>query len=178
METTPTENEKNVAAAMHLSTFTKYIFPFGNFLAPLLLWTTNKDKPFVREHGRQAINFQLSILLYSLAIGIVCLPFFVIFASDFTGLVEVIDDHVHDITIRNVENLSSYLVLFLVVAVLLFGVFVFELYCVIQGTLHANKGQLYKYPLSIQFIKINEDEQEQEEESQSSINQSENEHVS
>ncbi|GAB5399777.1 MAG: DUF4870 domain-containing protein [Aureisphaera sp.] len=176
METTPTENHKNVAAAMHLSTFAKYIFPLGNFLAPLLLWTTNKDKPFVREHGRQAINFQLSILLYTLGIGIVCLPFFVIFASDFTGLVEVLDDHIHEVTVHNVRNLSGYLTLFLVIAVLLFGIFVFELYCVIQGTLHANQGKLYKYPLSIQFIKL--DEEEQEKESQSSINQSENEHVS
>ena len=178
METTPTNNEKNVAAAMHLSTFTKYLFPLGNFLAPLLLWTANKDKPFVREHGRQAINFQLSILLYTIGIGILCLPFFVIFASDFTGLVEVIDDHVHDVTIRNIRNLGGYLTLFLVAAVLLFGIFVFELYCVIQGTFHANQGKLYKYPLSIQFIRLEENEQKDEQESQSSINQSENEHVS
>ncbi len=180
METTPTENHKNVAAIMHLSTFTKYIFPFGNFLAPLLLWTTNKDKPFVREHGREAINFQLSILLYSLGIGILCLPFFVIFASDFVSLVDVIDDHVHEVTYHDVRSLSGYLILFLVVVVMLLGMFVFELYSVIQATIHANRGQLYKYPLSISFIRTNEDEQEEKEEneSQSSINQSENEHVS
>ena len=178
METTPTENHKNVAAIMHLSTFSKYIFPFGNFLAPLLLWTTNKEKPFVKEHGREAINFQLSILLYTLGVGILCLPFFVIFASDFVSLVDVIDDHSHQITIHNIKNYSGYLTLFLVVAVFLFGIFVFELYCVIQATIHANQGKNYKYPLSISFIKTEENGETEQEETQSSINQSENEHAS
>ena len=167
METNPPENQKNVAAIIHLSTFSKYFFPFGNFIAPLIIWTTNKDKPFVHEHGREAINFQLSIFLYSLTIGLFCLPFFAFFAPDFVALIEVIDDHSHHVSIQNLKNLSGYVTLFFTVAVVLFGVLVFELYAVINATVHANRGELYRYPLSIPFIKTTLVK-----------NQSENEHVS
>lgn len=172
METNPSENHKNIAAAIHLSTFAKFFFPFGNFILPLILWSTNKEKEFVNEHGRQAINFQLSILLYSLFIGLLCLPFFVVFASDFVALVEVIDNHVHEVTISEIKNLSGYLILFFVAIVFLLGLFVFELYAVINATVHANKGLLYKYPLSIPFIKQSTTEVVE------NLNQSKNEHVS
>ncbi|MEM7085798.1 MAG: DUF4870 domain-containing protein [Bacteroidota bacterium] len=176
METNPSENHKNVAALVHLSTFSKYFFPFGNFLGPLILWTVNKEKPFVNEHGRQALNFQLSILLYAIVITIITIPFFAIFATDFVDLVEAIDRHSHHVSFQNIKNFSGYMTLFFVVAIILFGVFVFELYAVINATVHANRGKLYNYPLSIPFIKlateppVNEGETEQ--------NQSNNEHAS
>lgn len=176
METNPSENQKNVASVVHISTFAKFLFPFGNFLAPLLIWTTNKNRPFVDHHGKEAINFQLSILLYTLIIGLICLPFFVVFASDFIGLVEVIDDHVHEVSVQNIRNLSGYLTLFFIVIVLLFGIFVFELYAVITAAVKASKGKLYKYPLCIPFIKTTEAEPLQQ--PQPSKNQSENEHLS
>ena len=166
METNPSENHKNVAALIHLSTFTKFVFPFGNFVAPLLLWTINKDKPFVNEHGRQAVNFQLSILVYTVVIGMLCLPFFVFFATDFVSLIETVDNHFHRVTVNDFTNLSGYVVMFLIVALLLFGLFVFELYAVISATVHANRGELYRYPLSIPFIRTTLE------------NQSSNEHVS
>ena len=152
MENNPTENDKNVAAATHLSTFSKYFIPFGNFIFPLLLWTVNKDKQFVNEHGRQALNFQLSILVYTLIIGVVCLPFFIIFATDFISLVEVMESHYHDVSVQNIKNLSGYVILFLIIAILLLGLFVFELYAVITATIRASRGEHYKYPLTISFI--------------------------
>jgi len=166
MDTTISENQKNVAALVHVSTFTKYFFPFGNFIAPLLLWTFNKDKPFVDEHGKQAINFQLSILLYTLCVGIICLPFVIIFASDFISLVDTIDHTVGHVSIHEIKNLSGYILIFSIAVLLLFGIFVFELYGVITATIHAAKGKLYQYPLSISFIKT------------TVKNQSKNEHVS
>lgn len=176
METNPSENHKNVAALIHLSTFSKYFFPFGNFLGPLILWTVNKEKPFVNEHGRQALNFQLSILLYAIVITIITIPFFAIFATDFVDLVEVIDRHSHDISFQNIKNFSGYMTLFFVVAILLFGVFVFELYAVINATVHANRGKLYNYPLSIPFIKLATEEPVKEGETEQ--NKTNNEHAS
>ena len=152
MENNPTENDKHVAAATHLSTFSKYFIPFGNFIFPLLLWTVNKDKQFVNEHGRQALNFQLSILVYTLIIGVVCLPFFIIFATDFISLVEVMESHYHDVSVQNIKNLSGYVILFFIIAILLLGLFVFELYAVITATIRASRGEHYKYPLTISFI--------------------------
>ena len=155
MDNTVSENQKSIGAFIHLSTFLKYFFPFANFLVPLLLWTVNKDKPFVNEHGRQAINFQLSILLYTILIGLLCIPFFLIFAFDFVSLVDALDNTMHEIRLQEIKNFSGYILLISLAALLLAGVFIFELYAVVSATVQATKGQLYKYPFSIPFIKLN-----------------------
>jgi hypothetical protein len=155
MEPNPSENQKQLGALIHLSTFSKFFLPFGNFFVPLILWSFNKDKPFVDEHGRQAINFQLSILVYSLLIGLVCIPFFLIFATDFISLVEAIEHTVDHVSVSHATNLSGFVILFSIVALLLFGLFLFELYAVISATMKASRGELYNYPLSIPFIKTN-----------------------
>ncbi|MBT0608391.1 DUF4870 domain-containing protein [Aequorivita echinoideorum] len=155
MYTTLSETEKNTSAFIHLSTFLKYFFPFANFFAPLLIWTFNKEKAFVDEHGRQAINFQLSILIYTLSIGLLCVPFFIIFATDFVSLMETINSTSTHISLQNFKNLSGYLILFGLAILLLLALFIFELYAVVNATMHAAKGSVYKYPLSIPFIKTN-----------------------
>lgn len=150
-----TENQKNTSAFIHLSTFLKYFFPFANFMVPLLIWTFNKEKHFVDEHGKQAINFQLSILVYTLLIGVICIPFFIVFATDFVSLIETIDHNAGDFSFNNIQNLSGYILLFGIAILLLLGLFVFELYAVINASIHASRGLLYRYPLCIQFIKTN-----------------------
>lgn len=155
METTSTENQKNTSAFIHLSTFLKYFFPFANFIAPLLIWTFNKDKAFVDEHGKQAINFQLSVLIYTISIGLICLPFFIIFATDFVSLIETIDYSGGEFSMNNIQNLSGYILLFGLAILLLLALFIFELYAVINASVHASRGLLYQYPLSIPFIKTN-----------------------
>ena len=155
METTISENQKNVSAFIHLSTFLKYFFPFANFIAPLLIWTFNKEKAFVDEHGKQAINFQLSVLIYTILIGLICLPFFIIFATDFISLIETIDNNAGEFSVNNIQNLSGYILLFGLAILLLLALFVFELYAVINASIHASRGQLYNYPFSISFIKTN-----------------------
>ena len=80
-----TTHQKNLAAAMHLSTFSKFFIPLGNFILPLILWMMNKDKSeFVDAHGKQAINFQLSLLLYAIAAVIIMIPIALyVFAGSF-----------------------------------------------------------------------------------------------
>ena len=156
------ENQKQLASLIHLSTFSKYFFPFANFFVPLLLWTSNKDKDFIDEHGKQAINFQLSILVYSLVIGLLCIPFFLIFATDFISLVEAIEHTVDHVSINEITNLSGFIILFSIAALLLFGLFLFELYAVISATMKAAKGEYYKYPLCIPFLRTNKTEETHE----------------
>ena len=72
-------HQKNIATFIHLSTFSRFIIPFGNFIGPIVLWVANKEKSeFVDTHGKQAINFQMSILLYAIIIGLLSVPFFFI----------------------------------------------------------------------------------------------------
>jgi uncharacterized Tic20 family protein len=65
------KNENIWAAVCHISTFAGYYFPFANIIAPLVIWLVKKDEcPFVRDQGKEAVNFQISITLYC----IVCIP--------------------------------------------------------------------------------------------------------
>ncbi len=51
----------------HLSQLLTYITGFGGLLVPLIIWFTQKDKvQGIDEHGKAIINFQLSILLFSI----------------------------------------------------------------------------------------------------------------
>jgi uncharacterized Tic20 family protein len=46
---------------------------FGSIIAPLIIWQIKKEEfGFVDEHGKEAVNFQISILIYALAAGILC----------------------------------------------------------------------------------------------------------
>ena len=75
METT---NDKNTATFTHLSALTQYFIPFGNYIFPILIWTSKKDKSeFVDFHGKQVLNFQLSLLLYSLTLIMIAVPIFI-----------------------------------------------------------------------------------------------------
>ena len=147
------EREYTTATFIHLSTFLKYIFPFANYIAPVLIWTYNKEKPFVDEHGRQAINFQLSMLVYSLVIGLGCIPFIIFFAGDFIGIMESVDGNGGEFSMINLQNISGYLMLFGLFVLLFIVQFVFELFAVLNASIHASRGQQYRYPLSIPFIK-------------------------
>ena len=68
-------NDKNYSSITHLSGFAGWFFPFGNILAPLVLWSVKKNESsFIDEHGKAAVNFQLSIMLYVFLLAILCIP--------------------------------------------------------------------------------------------------------
>lgn len=59
------EDDKNLAVLVHLSGFLGYVVPFGNLIAPLVIWLTKKDtSPFVAEHAKNVLNFQISLVIY------------------------------------------------------------------------------------------------------------------
>jgi uncharacterized Tic20 family protein len=55
---------------LHLSLFAGHAVPFGGIIAPIVLWQIKKDEmPEVDEHGRNAVNWVISNVIY-LAISI------------------------------------------------------------------------------------------------------------
>jgi uncharacterized Tic20 family protein len=70
----------------HLSALAGYIIPFGNVIGPLLVWQIKKNEfPSVEEHGKAALNFQLTVLIALFVGGIaavllsfVCIGFLLI----------------------------------------------------------------------------------------------------
>ncbi|MTH17204.1 DUF4870 domain-containing protein [Flavobacterium sp. LC2016-01] len=151
METT---SERNTAAFTHLSTLSQYIIPFGNYIFPIIIWSSYKDKSeFVNHHGKQTLNFQLSLLLYTLVLALIAIPIFVSVVLQNIPL-EAVFDH-HDFYIRNFNFQGNIALLSIgATAVLLFGVLKFvEFFLVIYASIKASNGELYKYPLTIPFIK-------------------------
>jgi len=80
--------ERNAAMRGHLLGLLAYPLPFVHLLVMSVLWLRGRARSaFVEEHGREALNFQLSILVYlliafalSLAlIGILMLPLVLLF---------------------------------------------------------------------------------------------------
>ena len=91
---------------------------------------------------------------------------------------ELIDHSSRDIRISEIKNITGYVVLFCLLGLLLFSPFIFELIAVITATVKASKGELYKYPLSIPFIKTESQVITSESQENSSEKKSENEHTS
>jgi hypothetical protein len=148
-----TTNQKNIAAIIHLSTLCKYVFPLGNFIVPLIFWTLNKDKSdFIDKHGKQAINFQLSILLYAVVIASLTIPLF------FFGIVNTLDFpefwHMYDFDYHISKSQGiNVAIITIVAAILTVAALILELVFIITATTKANQGEPYKYPITINFLK-------------------------
>jgi len=156
MDNAINQHERNMASFIHLSTFTKYIFPFGNFIFPLLLWVLNKEKlPFVDANGKQALNFQISLLLYSFVLGIIAIPFVLMTGWEFVEFTNLWQHNRHhlDFDFRHLPNLGIGVIVIGVVGVLGIVLVLVDILCTIIATLKSNEGKLYKYPLSIPFLK-------------------------
>lgn len=60
-------NDKQWAMLCHISSLAGYIIPLGNVIAPYIIWHLKKDQsPTINEHGKESVNFQISITIYVL----------------------------------------------------------------------------------------------------------------
>lgn len=59
------QDERMWAMFCHLSALAGYIVPFGSILGPLIIWSIKKEQyPAIDQHGKDALNFQISIAIY------------------------------------------------------------------------------------------------------------------
>lgn len=66
--------ERDWALFSHLSSFVGFFIPFGNLIAPLIMWQIKKEEmPFGSSQAKECLNFQISLTIYSLISGILCL---------------------------------------------------------------------------------------------------------
>jgi len=103
-------DDRTYCVILHLSSF------LAGFIGPLILWAIKKDaSPFVDFHGKQSMNFHLTLLI--------------------AGIV------------------SFVLVFVLVGFFMLLALGVAYLVITILAAVAANRGEYYKFPLTIQFFK-------------------------
>lgn len=114
----------------HLAALVMFLgIPLGNILGPLVVWLIKKEESsFVAEQGREAMNFQISMTIYGLALMLISM----------FGVLGI---------------LSPVNFLFFGVFSLVFIVAVLDLVLVIIAAVKTGNGEYYKYPLTIRFIK-------------------------
>lgn len=149
-----TITEKNAATFTHLSALTQYFFPFGNYIFPILIWSSKKDKSeFVDHNGKQVLNFQLSLLLYSLVLIAIAVPIFIITVFKNIPFDAIIHDDNFVINNFNFDN-SIGLLTIGIMAVIIFGFLkVTEFFLIIYAAIKTSNGERFKYPITIPFIK-------------------------
>lgn len=125
----PTDEEKNWALALQLAGLLIYVVGAGiglNVIGPLIVWLIKKDQSaYIDFHGRQALNFQITMLIADIvviAVALIC--FFTIILIPVT---------------------------FLMVLVAL-ALVVLHIVVTIVGAVKAREGQLYQMPFSIPFF--------------------------
>ena len=118
MEPLPEPNTTRTwTVASHASSLLGFFIPAGgHILPPLIVWLMKRAESVeIDAHGKESLNFQFSMLIYSIIAGI--------------------------------------LMLVLIGFVLLPLLHVLNVVFVIIASLRASEGQLYRYPLTIRFLK-------------------------
>ena len=127
-------NDNNNAFLLHLSAFFGYIFPFGAVVGPLVIWEMNKRKSsFLDKNGKEAINFNLSYLLYTFILGLSIIPF----------VVRTVTSDFHHLDLFGMISVGSIIGVLAVIKFVL----------IILAAIKANQGEVYNYPLTIKFLK-------------------------
>lgn len=112
---------------------------------------TTKDKSeFIDAHGKQAINFQISVFLYAVVLAAITIPL-VLFNA--LGPVNLLDFTELDGMNYNLLNFTPLLLsVFVIILIAVIG-FILELVFIVVASLKARDGEFYKYPLTINFLK-------------------------
>lgn len=93
----------------HLTQMLTYITGFGGLIVPLIIWVTQKDRvDGMDTHGKAIVNFQLSIIIYSiLSIPLIFLFGLGIFTLILIGILAFVMPIINAIKASNGE-LPSY----------------------------------------------------------------------
>ncbi len=114
-------DERNYAVFMHLTLLGQLVLPIFVIIVPIIMWATKKDEsPFLDDHGREAINFQISILIWSVVFSLLSIPIGFITCGIGFALALV--------------------------------PYVIGLIGMIQASQAANRGEFYRYPMTMRFL--------------------------
>ena len=141
------ENQNNNALIIHLSALSNLFIPLGNLILPIIFWQSfKKDNTYIDHHGKEAVNFNLSFFIYS----IVIVGFIV---------ASVLGTIFNAIELGQMENSEKIFELLFstggfLISLLLLAIFaIVKFILIIIAAVKAGQGELFRYPLTIRFIK-------------------------
>ena len=143
----------STATILHLSSLSQYFIPFGNFIFPIIIWATSKDKSeFVDEQGKEVINFQLSLFIYSLILVLISVPIliYLIFNSSDWSQFENGRYFLEDF---NFGEISGGIIIAAIAILFFIIIKMTEFFLIIYAAVQASKGNHFKYPFTIRFLK-------------------------
>ena len=123
METTPSPvsvtapNTRTWIVLCHASALLGLFFHFlGHIFGPLIVWLLKRgESAEIDAHGKESLNFQLSMLIYDAVAVLLC---------------------------------------FVLIGIpILIGLWILNIILVIIASIRASEGRLYRYPLTIRFLK-------------------------
>jgi hypothetical protein len=118
-------DRKNWAMAAHLSAFVAFI-GVPSLVGPLVVWLLKRDTdPYIAAHSVHALNFNISVLIYTI-VGSLALGIF---------------------------GLITLGIGFLLAIPVVIVAFIVWLVLVIQGGIAASSGEQFRYPITIDFVK-------------------------
>ncbi|MDJ0619337.1 MAG: DUF4870 domain-containing protein [Calothrix sp. MO_192.B10] len=116
--------------------------PFLNILGPLIIWLWKKTKfPWVDLQGRESLNFQLSLVIYSLVVIFFSL-LLVVITCGINLIINKSTHHVGDV-FRGLSTILLWLLIFIAIV---------QLILVNFAAFKAYKGQHYRYPFTMRFL--------------------------
>jgi len=120
-----TDDERTYAMFMHLSLLAHMVLTIIAIAVPIIMWASKKDRsPFLDDHGREAINFQISLIIWSVLLPILA-------------------------ALIGVLTCGVGLILLIPAAIL---PYILGLIGMIQATVAANRGEFYRYPMTFRFL--------------------------
>ncbi|MCB2205653.1 DUF4870 domain-containing protein [bacterium] len=126
-------DERAWAMLAHLAVFSAGIIPFGHIFGPLIVWLIKRDQyPLVDDQGKESLNFQISMSIYTIILTIVGVVLLLSFAAG--------------------DNESSVLGALIAIGVGLIVIAFGVLILVIIAAVRSYRGERYRYPLTIRFI--------------------------
>lgn len=124
----PAETTRGWEVMCHLSSLVGLLgVPFGNILAPLVVWLLKRhDSLGVDAHGKESLNFNISWSIYWLVAGAV------------VGILCIVIIGLALLPVLIVGGIVGWIAMVVLTII---------------ASVKASNGQIYRYPLTIRFLK-------------------------
>ena len=105
------ETNNQLLVLTHLSQLLTYVTGFGGLIVPLVIWLTSKNTVAgMDEHGKSIVNFQLSMLLFTiLSIPAILLLGLGILSLIFIGIMAFVLPIINAVKASNGESPSYFM---------------------------------------------------------------------